>query len=458
MLWRKIESEGLGQYSYLLGDGGEALVVDPRLDIEEYEASLARSGYRLRYILETHRHEDYVVGSVELGEITGAETWHADRELDYKYNAGIKDGQEWAVGALKVRAVATPGHTRGHMSFVLHDRQGSPWMVFSGDALLAGSVGRTDLLGENEMAELTEHLYDSIFGRLLPLGDEVILCPTHGSGSACGGGPIADRPWTTIGFERRHNPLLSSSREEFVRENAKVHDSPPYFRDIAWRNLLGPRISKGSMRPMPLDPEAFAEKSAGAVVLDVREPESFGGAHVPGSINIYWGGVSTFTGWFFSCERPLLAVLATDDPEQLARALLRIGYGPLEGYLAGGMHAWYSAGLPTAQIECVTAAETRRRAGGGTAAGDRPGGADGGFVLDVRSPEELESDGEIPGALNIPVRHILDHLAEIPQDRTVTIFCGSGRRSMIAASLLRARGWEKLIVVLGGVRGWMGAG
>ena len=183
-------------------------------------------------------------------------------------------------------------------------------------------------------------------------------------------------------------------------------------------------------------------------VLDVREAEGFGGAHVPGSIDIYEKGVPTFAGWFLSYERPLLAVPASDETEGLARMLLRMGFGRLQGYLAGGLHSWYSRGLPTGQIDCVTVEEARRR---------HEAEADG-WVLDVRSPEELEADGEIPGAANIPIREVSSRLDDIPRDRAITIFCGSGRRSMIVASILKARGWKRLTVVLGGVQGWIGAG
>ncbi|MCL5735938.1 MAG: rhodanese-like domain-containing protein [Actinobacteria bacterium] len=443
MLLQRFESEGLGQYSYLVGDRGEAVIIDPRLDGEEYERALAISGHDLKFVFETHRNEDYLTGSAELAERTGAQVWRADRHLDYKYGSVANDGQGWSVGGLSLKAIATPGHTRGHMSYLLQDPSEAPWMVFSGDALMAGSVGRTDLLGSDEAHDLARQLYESVFDRLLPLGDGVILCPAHGPGSACGGAPIADRPWTSIGFERSHNPLLSLDKETFVKEAARSLDFPPYFREMAWRNLLGPRRPNGLVLPAALPPEVFVEKCSRSLVLDVREPESFGGAHVPDSVNIYETGVSTFGGWFLPYDRPLLVVLPSEDPEPLVRTLLRVGHGQVEGYLAGGIHAWYSAGLPTSQIKCVMAEEV--------AAQLRVGPAENDWVLDVRSVEELESDGRIPGALNIPVRHLLGRLDEIPRDRMVTIVCGTGRRSMIAASLLRARGWERLSVVLGSI-------
>lgn len=478
MLFERIAYEGLAHYSYVIGDGGEALVIDPRLDTDVYESIVAAAGYRLRYILETHRNEDYLIGSAQLADRTGAEVWHADAGLDYLYGQAVEDGQEWGIGSLRVSALETPGHTSGHMSYLLHQAGGDPWMVFSGDALFAGAVGRTDLLaqrrdeeagadaavatgdagsradnggdeGRAAREEATRLLYRSIHERLLPLGDAVLLCPAHGSGSVCGGGAIADRPWTTLGIERRLNPALSLDEETFVRQNSQMHERPPYFGEMERRNLEGARLPGGSLRlPPPLPPRLFAEAARSAQVLDVREPECFGAAHIPGSLDVYEAGVAGFAGWFLSYDRPLALVLAAGDPEPLTRMLVRIGYDRLEGYLTGGVHAWYTQGMPTEQVECITAKEAWRRLE------TDPDN----WALDVRSREELESDGEIPGAVNIPIREVLEHLDEIPRDRPVVIFCGSGRRSMIVASLLRPRGWERLTVVLGGIHAWIGVG
>jgi hydroxyacylglutathione hydrolase len=448
MLFRRIESEGLAHYSYLIGDGGEAIAIDPRRDADAYAAALAESGCRLKHVLETHRNEDYLVGSLELEALTGAEVWHADAELAYSYGRPVGDGQEWSIGSLRVRALHTPGHTPGHMCYLLHDGEGAPWVLFSGDTLFAGGAGRTDLLGEDRVREMTERLYDSLFGRLLALDDGVVLCPAHGAGSACGGSSIADRPWTTMGFERRHNPVLQLDERAFVEQNAKMLDRPPYFSEMERVNLAGPPVLGRLPLPAALDPAGFADAFEGAQVLDVREVVAFGGAHVPGSVSIYQGGVAGYAGWFIGHDRPLLAVLEGDDSEALVRRLVRMGYDQIGGYLAGGLHAWYTAGRPTGQIECVTVTEARRRW-----EADREG-----WVLDVREPEELDEDGEIPGAVNIPIKQVMDRLEEIPRGRRITIFCGSGQRSMIVASLLGPRGWGPLSVVLGGETGWEAAG
>ena len=171
MLFHRIESEGLSQYSYLLGSAGEAVVIDPRRDVEVYLELSERNGYHIGDILETHRNEDFVIGSVELAEKTGAEVWHADSELAYGYGKGVAEGQEWALGKIALRAMSTPGHTPGSMSYVLVDASGGPMMVFTGDTLFAGEVGRIDLPGRGRIQEMAGLLHDSIFKKLLPLGD-----------------------------------------------------------------------------------------------------------------------------------------------------------------------------------------------------------------------------------------------------------------------------------------------
>jgi len=207
MLFAKIESPGLAHNSYLVGDEGTAAVIDPRRDADVYVDRATAEGLRIAYVFETHRNEDYLIGSCELAARTGAELWHADDQWDYEYGKAVHDGQTWEVGRLTFRALHTPGHTPGHMSYVLHEPDGAAWMVFTGDALFAGDVGRTDLMGIDMADEMARLLYGSIFTKILPLGDHVLVCPAHGAGSVCGA-TIAERPWTTIGLERRLNPRL----------------------------------------------------------------------------------------------------------------------------------------------------------------------------------------------------------------------------------------------------------
>ena len=187
MLFERFESKGLAHYSYLIGDGNQAAVIDPRCDGDVYVQTAGQEGMRITHILETHRNEDYVTGSVELASRTGAVIHHsAHDDLDYGYGEAIRDGEVLRIGRLKLEALHTPGHTLGHMSYLLYDPEGAPWVIFTGDALFAGDVGRTDFYGRDRLEEMTGLLYESLFHKILPLGDQVVLCPAHGAGSVCG--------------------------------------------------------------------------------------------------------------------------------------------------------------------------------------------------------------------------------------------------------------------------------
>jgi hydroxyacylglutathione hydrolase len=444
MLFERIESRGLAHYSYLIGHGKEAVVIDPRRDRDVYIERASKAGFRIAHVLETHRNEDYAIGSLELAARADAQIWHADAQWDYRYGQPVEDGQKWNVGQLQLQAIHSPGHTPGSMSYLLHDPDGAPWMVFTGDALFAGDVGRTDLLGTDRLEEMTGLLYDTLFDRLLPLGDEVIVCPAHGAGSVCGGA-IAERVWTTIGLERRLNPKLQfADRDEFIANVAVRLERPPYFRQMERLNLEGPPVLGSLPVPTPLPPGAFVQQAKDAFVLDTRMDLGFGAAHVPSALSIWLDGLASFGGWFLPYDRPILLVNEMDDPTQAVRPLIRLGYDDLGGYLSGGMLAWHMAGQRSVSIDMVTVQELCQRLDADEAA----------WILDVRSDEELEHQGEITGAHHIHVTQLPLHMHEVTCDHPVYVFCGSGLRSMIAASLLQREGWENLTVVLGGLGGW----
>jgi hydroxyacylglutathione hydrolase len=444
LLFEKVESEGLAHRSYVFGHNKEAVVIDPRRDIDIYIFLAARKGYKIKYILETHRNEDYVIGSRELSEKTGAEIFHADSELDYKYGHEVNDGQEWKVGSYKIKAILSPGHTRGSMSYLLFDDSGSPWILFTGDALFAGDVGRVDLLGEDEMQGMAEMLYDTIFHKFLPLGDEVIVCPAHGAGSVCGG-EIADRSWTTIGLEKKINPKLQfREKEEFIKNISKKLERPPYFREMEKLNMEGPPVLGSLPVPVPLLPADFSEGKKNAFVLDSRMELGFASSHVPGSISIWEGGIPAFAGWFLPYDKPILLVNKTDDPLYVVRLLIRIGYDNLTGYLSGGMLSWNTSGKESASVETIKVRDLCSLLDKGEEV----------VILDVRSKEEIKTKGEIPDALNIHVTQLYERMDEVPKEKAVCIFCGSGLRSMMAASILKKEGWGNLKVALGGLAGW----
>jgi len=443
-LFERLKSEGLAHYSYLIGDGDQAVVIDPRRDVEVYVQRAARAGMRITHVLETHRNEDYVIGSLELAARTDATVLHSgEDDLHYGYGESIVDGEAVTVGRLKLEALHTPGHTLGHMSYLLHDPDGKPWIVFTGDALFAGDVGRTDFYGRDRLEEITGLLYDTLFHRILPLGDEVIVCPAHGAGSACGTA-IAERTWTTIGLERKYNPRLQyTDKEGFVANVGQMLEVPPYFRMMERLNLDGPPVIGGLPFVPPLRPREFAAQAIHGQVVDTRLELGFSAAHVPGAFSIPESRLSSFAGWFLSYDSPILLVTETNDVSNPVRALTRMGYDNVAGFLSGGMLAWHTAGLPSERIATVTVQALCDRLD----AGKEP------WILDIRSDEEVERN-EIPTAHHVHLTQLPERMDDVVAGEHIYIFCGSGLRSMIAASLLRRAGYDGLTVVLGGLAGW----
>ncbi len=447
MIFERVVSEGLAHYSYVVGDGLDAVVIDPRRDCEIYVEAARRAGMRVSLILETHRHEDYLTGSVELATRTGAEIWHADAQLEYMYGQPVEDGQRWRIGRLKIEAIHAPGHTVGMMAYLLRDPDGEPWIVFSGDALFAGDLGRVDLLGEDRVEEMAGLLYDTVTERLLPLGDGVIVCPAHGAGSVCGS-TISERIWTSIGLERAHNPKLQhESRDAFIENVAVLQERPPYFRLMEIWNLRGPVPMPHLPAPKPLSADEFAERAREALVLDVRTELGFGAAHIPGAQSIWPGGLSSYAGWYLPYEVPLLLVSDSDDVEREVRQLVRLGFMDLDGTLSGGMFSWHVAGKASARTPTYTVQDL-------CGCLDRGGEL---AILDVRSERELAAEGRIPGALHVHVTQLPERLDEIPSGDPVHIFCGTGKRSMVAASFLQRKGRDDVAVILGGLSGWSSA-
>ena len=447
MLFEKIKSAGIAHISYLIGDGNEAVVIDPRRDIDIYLEKAVEEGYKITKVFETHRNEDYIIGSNELKARTGAEIWHADEMLDYQYGKAVKDGQEFKVGNLKIEAMHTPGHTPGSMSYVLYGYEGEAWMVFTGDALFAGDVGRIDFLGEENLEKTGSWLYDSIFNKILPLGDEVILCPAHGAGSVCASA-IAEREWTTIGIEKKLNPKLQvENKEEFIELVAEMLEYPPYFENMEESNLTGRELLAHYEKPAALAADEFAEamENDDTYIVDVRMEGSYASAHLPGSISIPLKNIPSFIGWFVPVGAKIMLVTEGEYPAEAIRHLYRTGYDNILGYLRGGMISWHMAGKKSSSVNTVTVDKLCRLLD------DEP---EDWFILDIRSEDELESEGEIQNAENIHLTQLAEHYNELPQNKPLYIFCGSGLRSMIAASLLQNEGFNNQRVVLGGLIAW----
>jgi hydroxyacylglutathione hydrolase len=448
MIVERIKSERLAHNSYFIGSADTAAVIDPRRDCDVYIDLAQREEVSIKYIFETHRNEDYVVGSTELSHLTGAEIFHGPG-LNWGYGTTLSDGDIFHVGDLKLTAVHTPGHTDESMSYALADRSSSedPVMVFTGDALFVGDVGRTDLYGPEAAPRLAGALYDSIVNKILPLGDGVILCPAHGAGSACGG-HISERDESTLGLERLHNPVLQlKTKDEFIAYKVREHHERPfYFQQMERYNLEGAPLLRKLPIPTPLTPLEFKDvMELGAVVVDARTPPAFGGAHIKGSYSIWLEGIPAYAGWVLSYETPILLVLeCSDHLEKAVRYLVRLGYDNIAGYLSGGIAAWYDSGFVVDRMGLSTVQELKQRVDS----------RENVLILDVRDDNEW-NEGHIKGALHIYFGHLQNRLNEIPRDRPLSIVCNVGHRASLAASILLRAGYTNVCCdVLGSMRAW----
>ncbi len=447
MFLKKVRSEGLAHISYFLESGGEAAVIDPRRDVDDYLSLAKERDARVVLVLETHRNEDYVSGALELANATGAAIYHGD-QLEFGYGNPLVDGQEFQLGDLTFRAVHTPGHTYESHCFLVSDERG-PFLLFSGDTLFSGDVGRTDLTGPESTRDLSEKLFESLHKRIVPLGPEIMVLPAHGAGSACGHA-ISDREMTTIGLELRDNHALSLKKLDFMMAKmGEGMERPPYFTRMEALNLNGPIIMGTLPQPPPLSPKKIIKaQENGALVLDVREPHNFAAAHIPRSLNVWLNGLPVYGGYAIPYGRPLIIVAERQQEVDIAvRYLIRIGYEEIAGHLGHGMESWIKGGHATSAIGASTVHEIRRR----QLAGDEM------LLVDLRDRRELDS-GLIPGAMLLHLGKIIERSSELPADKELVLFCGSGYRGGIAASMLRNSGIKNVRIMLGGVVAWMANG
>ncbi len=441
MFLETVRSEGLAHLSYLIGDGGEAFVIDPRRDCEPYLAIADRHEARITRIFETHRNEDYVVGSCELAQRTGAVIHHG-AAFPFGYGKPAAEGERFTAGALQLAVLETPGHTAESLSFALYDTatgDDEAVAVFTGDTLFVDGSGRIDLYPDSP-EEAAARLHDSIHRKLLPLGDSVPLFPAHGAGSVCGAS-IAARELSTLGYERRHNRELSLTREAFIRhKSAEQPYQPPYFRQMERLNGEGPPLLGPERWPQPVSAADFAAAQAGGMQLvDLREPEAIAGALIPGSLAIPLEMLGAFAGWFLSYERDI--GLVSHHPLHIAEAvtrLHRLGYERIRLWLKEGLHGWEVTGRPYATVPAIHATELKRRL-----ESHQPF-----TLLDVRSRSEIAA-AALPGATEIYLGELPGRLNDIPVERPIVTFCGTGRRSIIAASILLQQGFSGVEVCLG---------
>ena len=427
---RILRAPELGNSGFLVADpeAGEAVAIDATRDVGPYLDAADALGARLTRALDTHLHNDFISGARELEAAAGA----GRQPLDA--------GESIAVGRYTLRALSTPGHTPDHLAYLLQDGD-RPLQLFSGGALMVGSIARTDLFGPHLAIQLALEAYRTLRVRLRGLPDDLAVYPTHGGGSFCGSG-TSEEAETTLGRERAQNPFLTTDELlPFLARALHQGRYPTYYRDMAELNRRGMRLLGRELpAPRPLRPFQVetAMRERKAAVIDLRPARAYDEAHIPGSYNIGLDGpFSAWAGWLVGRDRPL--VLAGEGPGDVLdaqRQLLRIGYDGVLGALEGGVEAWREAGLPVASFEV---AEIEDLASWVLSAEPMT-------VLDVRDDDEWAS-GHVPGAVHLYVPDVEHHASELPREAPVAVHCASGYRAGIAASILERAGFERVIHV-----------
>jgi len=436
----------LAHASYLIGDGGEAVVVDPSRDIEMYLEEAEAHGLSIKWVLETHLHADFVSGHRDLAKKTGARIGiGANAGAKYEHHP-LNDSDEIRVGAMRIRALATPGHTPESLSYLVFENEATePWAVLTGDTLFVGDVGRVDILSSRlSVQDLAGMMYDSV-QKLMQLPDEVRVYPAHGAGSLCGRS-IRSETWSTIGQERLMNPALRPmSREQFVADITRdVPETPVYFLHSRDMNQAGPALRESDALPPLLPPVEFAARAAaGAVVLDTRTADRFAPGHPLGALQVGLDGqYASWVGTLVQPDQEMLLVCEPGREEEAVMRLARVGYENVIGILEGGFEAWKKAGLP---VGTVGWAPIERAIGGART------------VLDVRRPAEW-STFHLKDAVHVPLAKLSDAARDLDRERAYTLVCAGGYRASIASSVLARAGFRDLVAASDGMDAYRKAG
>lgn len=432
-----VVDEGLGHSSHVVAlADGTALVVDPARLPDRQRRLVADRGWEIAWTADTHSHADYISGSFDLAADGARFLAPARARLEIGHRGVEPDELIELADGIVMRAIPTPGHTPDHLAYLLVEH-GEPVALFSGGSLMVGTVGRTDLLGDEHRASLAAELFRALRDEIMSLPADLPVYPTHGAGSFCSAPGTSERT-TTIGRERATNPFLQITDEhEFVdRLLSGLGTFPSYFRDLPERNRLGPHVY-GHVPSLPrIDPDTVARHVAdGSVLVDVRQIDRFTAGHPAGALsNALRPVFASWLGWLVDLDRPIVFVLDDDqDREELVRQCLTIGHEHLLGELAGGADAWAAAGHPMATVPLVSPDTISPT------------------VLDVRQDAEWES-GHLPGAIHVELGSLPD-AHDVPSG-PVTVMCGHGERAMTAASILAARGHRDLTVLVGGPADW----
>ena len=448
MFIKQLYTSCLSEAAYYIESNGEAAVVDPLRDIDIYLQLAAERNAQIKYIFETHFHADFVSGHIDLATATGATiVYGPDTHTSFSVHVA-KDGEEFKLGKLSIKALHTPGHTMESTCYLLSDEEGKDYCLFTGDTLFVGEVGRPDLAQQGELTttDLAAILYESLHNKIMPLSDDIIIYPAHGPGSACGKNLGAETE-STLGQEKATNyALKAKNKEEFIKAVTEGLNAPPeYFSINAQMNKEGYEnldvvLEKGLIGLSVNEVKSALEKDV--ILLDTRQPQEFTEGFIPGSINIGLDGrFAEWAGSLLPFDKPILFVTDEGKEKETVIRLARVGFTNLVGHVAGGFAAWKEEGEEIDLIINVEADEL---------AMDMPFD-DNLIVLDVRKPAEF-AEGHVKDALNIPLNELNNplNMSAIEDEHNVYVHCAGGYRSVIASSLLKRQGIHNIRNVVGG--------
>ena len=447
----------LAQGAYYITSNGEAAIVDPLREIKPYLERAKKDGVVIKYIFETHFHADFVSGHVDLAKATGAKIIYGPTAQPAFDCIIAKDGEEFKVGDLTFKTLHTPGHTMESTTFLLRDENGKDVAIFSGDTLFIGDVGRPDLAqkaADMTQEQLAATLYKSLREKVMTLADDVLVYPAHGAGSACGKN-MSKETVSTIGEQKKSNYALRANmtEEEFVKEVTEGLLPPPqYFPMNVAMNKMGyeniDTVMERGLQAMNAEEFEAAANETDAVMLDTRNDAVVWKGFIPNSINISLDG--QFAPWVGALipdvKQQLLIIAEPGREEESIMRLARVGYDNVIGFLKGGFDAWKNAGKEIDTVNRITSTEF-----------EKVFDKESTVVIDIRKPGEYSAE-HVEEALNIPLDYLNENLAEFPKDKDFIIHCGSGYRSMTAATMLKSRGWENFREVAGGYDAIKGTG
>jgi glyoxylase-like metal-dependent hydrolase (beta-lactamase superfamily II)/rhodanese-related sulfurtransferase len=436
----------LAEAAYYIESNGEVAIIDPLRETEPYTKKAEEDGAKIKYVLETHFHADFVSGHIDLAKKTGAKiVYGPTANANYDIHVA-QDGEELPLGNIKIKVLHTPGHTMESTTYLVIDENGNPHSIYTGDTLFIGDVGRPDLAVKSDLSreDLAGFLYESLHNKIMTLPDDVIVYPGHGAGSACGK-KMSKETWDTLGNQKKVNYALQPmSKEEFIKEVTEGLVAPPqYFPKNAVMNKTGYEsidtvLQKGTV-PLDVDTFEYMANHESAIVIDTRSEQQFIEDHIPNSIFIGIDG--SFAPWVGALipdlDQPILLVTNDGREEEIVTRLARVGYDNSLGYLKGGVEAWKAAGKETDHINSITASTLSEKMN------------DDLHVIDVRKESEYRSEHVI-GAENLPLDFINDLMSKWDADEEYHVHCAGGYRSLIAISILKSRGYTKLINIEGG--------